>query len=441
MEKLFNKFKECYEESNTTAYNVTVSIRSNSGMFIVGQFNHIHAQYLIPNYLEQRNSSNCSIREYMNRYLSVKKKSPRYIEDETIIYILSHFGHYYDIISLDVSDKHLWFIGCSEYYDEIAQFLPSNPVYPTFLVASDKKACNTIIFSKFISYYIFVTMLSVKNISYNRNRACAHYRRNKTCDECLITDNMCELYLGYLMVFWAEDIHNQLQSISGSLLVSKLRTHHEQFGNNVKKMHLKLLQSAKLLKCWTVNDFQTKGQEYVRSSFRYYQNMVENKIKDVTLFQYVMFHIYGKMLSFVGLDTFAIGLFVLAACTTNDLYEKILSLKSLITSCYTNKQYLIGMKVLNCAYKLCNGYIFKLFTGKMYRKQKKKFVIKIKTMKCSNCSKGNCKLKSCSGCMNVSYCSVSCQKIHWKTSHRDNCDQSWGLGAYAMIKDTIFHRL
>ena len=29
--------------------------------------------------------------------------------------------------------------------------------------------------------------------------------------------------------------------------------------------------------------------------------------------------------------------------------------------------------------------------------------------------------RSCSGCMELRYCSIECQKIHWKSEHRDTC--------------------
>jgi len=40
---------------------------------------------------------------------------------------------------------------------------------------------------------------------------------------------------------------------------------------------------------------------------------------------------------------------------------------------------------------------------------------------CSNCGENNGKLKHCSQCGAVKYCSKECQIFHWKNSHKDEC--------------------
>lgn len=42
---------------------------------------------------------------------------------------------------------------------------------------------------------------------------------------------------------------------------------------------------------------------------------------------------------------------------------------------------------------------------------------------CANCSKSNSSTERhiCSGCGSKTYCSVECQKIHWKSGHKNEC--------------------
>ena len=43
------------------------------------------------------------------------------------------------------------------------------------------------------------------------------------------------------------------------------------------------------------------------------------------------------------------------------------------------------------------------------------------TNHCGNCQRENVRLKKCSRCKKVSYCSRKCQKTHWNTKHREHC--------------------
>ena len=101
---------------------------------------------------------------------------------------------------------------------------------------------------------------------------------------------------------------------------------------------------------------------------------------------------------------------------------------------------MIGVKILKCLYKLCNGYILPSFVNKQYFKLRKKFKKKQSKLLCSYCKRKNKKLKSCIGCMKVFYCNKKCQKLHWKMFHRNKCDDEWKQ-IYPMLQETILDRM
>merc|ERR1711971_145770 len=112
------------------------------------------------------------------------------------------------------------------------------------------------------------------------------------------------------------------------------------------------------------------------------------------------------------------------------------ALIGLSRNCYQCKEFLIGYKVLRCAYKLANGYIFPSFVNVNYLKKQRKYRRKYERMRCRHCDKHMVDLKCCSLCMKVVYCSKKCQKIDWKQEHRKECDKSWQQ-TYPLLRDEI----
>ena len=49
---------------------------------------------------------------------------------------------------------------------------------------------------------------------------------------------------------------------------------------------------------------------------------------------------------------------------------------------------------------------------------------------CSCCGAASSSLKRCGGCHAVSYCSVDCQRSHWKAGHKTACIASKGTAAF-----------
>lgn len=129
----------------------------------------------------------------------------------------------------------------------------------------------------------------------------------------------------------------------------------------------------------------------------------------------------------------------------NSLYLRVLSLLKLTQICYQKGYYSFGLKCLKCAYDLCslNGQVLPSFVKNGYRKWRRKFRQLSKEVQCELCGKRgshNRKLKTCSSCMRVMYCSKECQSAHWQSSHRKDCLSSWNI-VHQMLEQRLFSRL
>eukprot|EP01084_Bolivina_argentea_P007549 14153_1 len=156
-----------------------------------------------------------------------------------------------------------------------------------------------------------------------------------------------------------------------------------------------------------------------------------------------LLYMIGRIISKVDHDyDKSILYFSICSFCNNDLYQRVLSLKNLSLNCYWKGNYLLGIKVLKSAYKLSNGCILPSFVKHGYLKQKRKFKRKMKKMKCANCNESCRKLRLCSGCMQIEYCSRLCQKLDWKQYHKYICSasQSWRL-VCSSLKKAIFDQL
>ena len=295
-----------------------------------------------------------------------------------------------------------------------------------------RKSYSKFIFGRFMELYINVEMLSAVTLPVVHNKACKHAVNNGLCGECLRADVVAQVNLGYVMLFCADIILNQLQSLSVAYLtilsLSYYTEHTTYLPPNIRP---KLKYKCKLLKKWDKNNILTNGKKIVSSIYRFHRNnfMIHWKNSATMKIQdpphYEIFHVMGRVYSLIDhKHKKANHHLVLAAISADYIYEKVVSLKALSINCYLNAQYLIGKITLKCVYKLCAGYLLPSFVETKYFKQRKKFKAKLKTLKCSNCNKVDNKLKACKGCMRMMYCSVLCQKIHWKHAHRKKCDRS-----------------
>ena len=127
---------------------------------------------------------------------------------------------------------------------------------------------------------------------------------------------------------------------------------------------------------------------------------------------------------------------------SHSLVHRVVGLYRLSNNCLMNKEYLIGIKILRSADKLCGDYFMKLMR-KEYANKYDILCDHILKLVCAFCEKRNgndgTKLKCCKSCMNTFYCNKKCQKLHWKI-HKHKCNKTW-INLYPSLKICIFDPL
>ena len=117
-----------------------------------------------------------------------------------------------------------------------------------------------------------------------------------------------------------------------------------------------------------------------------------------------------------------------------------LSLRYLSGLFYDDGQYVASLRLLNTAYKRCTMYeiaIFPSFVNKQYFEKRKKIKKNIRNMVCCFCERKSRKLMCCTGCMEATYCSKSCQKRDWRSNHRRQCGKGRWSGFYEHVKQQL----
>ncbi len=234
-----------------------------------------------------------------------------------------------------------------------------------------------------------------------------------------------------------------LRSLPASYLVKLLffyytntTIHLPSKSNTYSELKLK----SKMMKTWTKNDIVNHGKENLLFAFNLWQqHMLLIRNSQIAYCVYEVYHVRGRVYALIEHEyEMANRCLVIAACSTDNLYESVVSLAALSHSCYLNGQYLIGKRILKCIYKLCNGYLLPAFVEFGYVGQRKKFNRMIRRLTCSNCKGTDGKLRVCKGCMKMVYCSVLCQKKHWNRIHRTKCGK---LSHFKMLENCIIKQL
>merc|ERR1712228_1020240 len=188
-----------------------------------------------------------------------------------------------------------------------------------------------------------------------------------------------------------------------------------------------LLMKFKLLKRWNIDQFVKNGKKHIFSAFNYFLKMRDKHRSKLHLDKRPhLLHIVAWALFYVEDQQKNVTIFnVLSAVAQCDLYDRVIFLIVLGNHCLINEEYLISFRVLRCAYKLCGNYILPTFVNKEYGTKKKEIKNKLDVMKCVGCNRKGMALRSCKGCMKVFYCSKKCQKYHWQSGHKMECDMIW----------------
>eukprot|EP01084_Bolivina_argentea_P010150 18912_1 len=427
-----------------------------------GSYCHVNIKGLKQDYLHERKL--CSSSQIANpKFLAVlhARKGTNYFSDTewNNLQELLHFGQYQHILSLCNQSGHfqgfyLYAICALEQYHEfyltkmsqinLKQFCAPIWAIVDVMNIEEKQQHSKFIIERFIDLYVNVEMLSLIKHSSVPNKKCSENQNNKQCENCIRIDITAQLLLGYLMFFCSDIIINKLQSFSVTNLTNLLLVYYKNATNYcLSNVYSKLKRKSKLMKKWTREDMVSHGGRNMLFAISWHKTNAQNQKKCGMLGQvmtsYEFSHIRGKLLAFGECEyESANHYFVLAACSANDLYEKVISLAALLCCCYKNGQYLIGKKVLNCVYQLCNGFLLPSFDEMEYIKQRENFKTKIRVLTCSNCEETYKKLKVCKGCMKVVYCSTYCQKKHWSRIHRIECGR---FEHFKMLENSIFNRL
>eukprot|EP01084_Bolivina_argentea_P295413 508592_1 len=218
----------------------------------------------------------------------------------------------------------------------------------------------------------------------------------------------------------------------------------KKLSNNLRIVYRKLYEWKKQ----GINSIQCDGYMFIRKGFemirKYYFNKCVKRlykenclcIPNVNIFSDIpiecMANNYNHNITKVYL--------VAAACMTNNIIKRVSYLCLLSLNCYSNKEYMMGWRLIHISFYLSNGYFIndKL---KIVYKQKDIMRKKISEMKCSFCKqKPPNKCKVCIGCMKKMYCNKKCQKKHWNKRHRLKCNKTW-CNLYFALKTTFFDRL
>eukprot|EP01084_Bolivina_argentea_P088649 160043_1 len=425
----------------------------NDGRIYRCRLKPLHSDYLNwrENFMNQRISDHESVDLLQNKsYMNIVSQSGCYAK------IISQFNLQSASNGINtLEEKVLMSTICAlEDFDAYAwlkiKFKPNALMTLTFgisLIVIDnmlephRKQHSELIMRLFIEIYVLIT---IHKIDYGGNKWCTNCNKNNY-DECLTINCLAQSHLGYLMVFASKRLYKGLQSISlKELTDSLLNCYKLQFRSVIcSEIQQQLRRKAKLLKIWNANDIAINGGKYVFDAFDLFCRMESmyafDSLSDYGLTESKLFHITGKVYSLFDREHDTANCYlVIAICSEQDLYQRILSLKALMFNCYLNEQYLIGIKILKYIFKICAGYILSSFVKRDYFKQKKKFKTKIAAMKCSNCNREKVKLRACSGCMKMAYCSAFCQKRNWNRTHRNQCNKT---RLYWMLKTVIFDNM
>ena len=290
-----------------------------------------------------------------------------------------------------------------------------------------------------LDYCAFHTVLIIESIR-NHNGQAVHYdpavffpASSLFLSLCLfrkLWDKNGEMSncLGCLMVFGAQYIANLLCYSTVSKLRSMMHSvveEHKEFFS--KDCDVDINAICVEMKSWQFNVVQTGSMVHSEISF-----------KDRFTANCYSLMLLGKW-SMNGKDyPCAMKMFVDSICNSVSVYSMCLSSRYLSEVCVDLGQFVIALRLLNKAYKLCTMYEFVIcptFVNKAYAERRKKIKNELRKLFCSYCGKKG-KLKCCTGCMTAVYCSKSCQKRHWSLDHKKKCSRGW-LEFYEKLKDYL----
>eukprot|EP01084_Bolivina_argentea_P320538 556178_1 len=423
-----NNNEKLFMETTSTLFNV-----------------HYHCRGLINDFLNHRKLIEPVLYQLVDQYVADYQNILLYGSN---IDTISHYGFYSAVIATNdkvslhedrviCNNKYLKAIAATEHYDVLL-----SPFMCTILwiydfgvqamlmlveIVENKKVLNgafaQLLLKTFIHFYLLLN-------------GAKDPKPYTSCHSSVLIP-FVKAALGYMMIFTAEIIIKNIPFI-------KQYKNKQMFFSDVSSSKRKLL--LKDVNSWTVDSIKITGRNYIFAAYDLQQNKNLNNDDFVSEDLYHQHFILGKVYSvifsnyFCGNDFYAISI-----VSSNELYYRALSMIACSDNCYKNKEYLLGLKLLICVYKLCKGRMLYNFTNNEYFRKRKNFKKQCKKMVCHNCRVGPLNanmntIKCCSGCMQATYCSRHCQKIDWRNRHHRDCDHGWEK-MYRSLKRYIFERL
>eukprot|EP01084_Bolivina_argentea_P115201 204907_1 len=246
--------------------------------------------------------------------------------------------------------------------------------------------------------------------------------------------NMVKGCLGYLCMFCSEHLYSIFRSKSRSEIEQLLLANgYDVYKGGCIKLSTKI-------KYWTCFNSVTYVSGLIKDASHYHDSKliayhnseISNEKYPLYTHSALLSYMLSKICTSKQQYTFAKYDLIICAMLTDCFDLRILALKNLVINCYKNKEYLVGLKVLKYLLKLCvlNGEVIKSYAliYQKYSNYKQKLKYRWNQMRCVVCGESEAtkmKMKCCMGCMQLVYCSKSCQKIHWNNQHRQNCHKSW----------------
>eukprot|EP01084_Bolivina_argentea_P037972 70206_1 len=349
-------------------------------------YHHFHVYPLSSNFIQTRTITQCDTTSIITKLpFSKRGQIATTINNETseLFKMLKHYGLYKSMYHLaqitssntDHFDDFLRSMTAMEIIHE-KPFLFSRQRITSIMYATECIGLNNFkydltIFNYFTQFYVVNHMLSPISDESIRQIRCKCYLNNmQICNICLHHDNINRMCLGYLLIFSASIIHFKLKQIRSHKFKQNLKIFFIHFAawTNVEKTKFDDLYNrcnAIKLRRYTIAELRNVGRQYVSCAHKYmlYQRsknmLLCNDKNEIAQFQDEADYFYFLSRIYFNDKQYDIAkvYFVMAVCGEKDeLYQRVVSLEALSINCYVNKEYLIGMKVLRCCYKLSNGY-------------------------------------------------------------------------------------
>eukprot|EP01084_Bolivina_argentea_P066378 120988_1 len=436
---------------------------------------HTHPQLLIDNFIETRKQF---YRRFQKMWLgiSAKEEFNTVMKNRTVQFVINHFGIQNIVFQVHVETKNHQF-AVKKIRLDIYQTKRTDWEYQDRLCqgVNDRGQCGEYVRYIIIAWVIDLYKCETQKSSIDSQDQYFHrlLRLGSLIVNLVDMDGLSSAFsncsLSHIERYVRNYAHKQkrgklpINICASDFYTTRLNT-SKFINKNVINVVARKLHS--ILR-HEIDESKQIGLKYIASALHFYKkkyftthncnictnrNNIKCKIYSQQMLQWIGTEKFSDLIS-NGINYHHVKvLYVVRICVENCLYKRIKVLNQLSVQCFEHKE-LIALKLIKCSYKLSNGFIEvyekyfvltqpKIWNNARYMKLIQQFKNAWLNMKCNNCriEYKLCKLKACSGCMVVAYCSKQCQKVDWKLAHKEICNKSW-LSAYKALTITLFDRI